>query len=116
MSNKSKHRYKVRKSINKIKHMPTPRFSEPALLINNWDELADAKLENERFKVIVEEGHYNGSIYENINGEWEFKEYLSTHTFYGEHTHQYFYSTELLRECGFNVQLKNWDGETIYSR
>ena len=32
--------------------------------------------------------------------------YLSTHTFYGS---QYKWSTKILRACGFNVELDNWD-------
>jgi len=32
--------------------------------------------------------------------------YLSTHTFYGS---QYNHSSKVLRSCGFDVQLDNWD-------
>lgn len=34
--------------------------------------------------------------------------YLSTHTFYGN---SYKHSTKLLRACGFDVELDNWDKE-----
>ena len=32
--------------------------------------------------------------------------YLSTHTFYG---HYYNHNSKILRACGFDVQLANWD-------
>ena len=32
--------------------------------------------------------------------------YLSTHTFYGTHYKQ---STKILKACGFNVEIDNWD-------
>lgn len=34
--------------------------------------------------------------------------YLSTHTFYGT---QYKHSSKVLRACGFDVELDNWDKE-----
>lgn len=34
--------------------------------------------------------------------------YLSTHTFYG---HEYRHSSKVLRACGFDVELANWDKE-----
>ncbi len=34
--------------------------------------------------------------------------YLSTHTFYG---HKHKFSTKLLRACGFDVEIYNWDNE-----
>lgn len=34
--------------------------------------------------------------------------YLSTHTFYGRN---YEHSTKLLKACGFDVELANWDEE-----
>lgn len=34
--------------------------------------------------------------------------YLSTHTFYG---HEYKHSSKILRVCGFDVELANWDKE-----
>ena len=34
--------------------------------------------------------------------------YLSTHTFYGS---QYKWSTKILRVCGFDVEIDNWDKE-----
>ena len=34
--------------------------------------------------------------------------YLSTHTFYGS---KYKHSSKILRACGFDVELDNWDAE-----
>ena len=34
--------------------------------------------------------------------------YLPTHTFYGNN---YIYSTKLLKACGFDVEIDNWDKE-----
>lgn len=34
--------------------------------------------------------------------------YLSTHTFYGN---KYKWSSKILRACGFDVELNNWDSE-----
>lgn len=34
--------------------------------------------------------------------------YLSTHTFYGNN---YQHSTKMLQQCGFDVQLANWDAD-----
>lgn len=37
--------------------------------------------------------------------------YLSTHTFYGK---EYKHSTKLLKACGFDVEIDNWDKEKQY--
>jgi hypothetical protein len=47
----------------------------------------------------------NGWIIEKGN-EHALPHYLSTHTFYGS---KHECSTQLLRRCGFNVTVANWD-------
>lgn len=92
-------------------------------LIKTWKELA--KLKNDKYKVIVKE--YSGWIVplcDKYDKEHEFKcncpkdivdnhyfeehVYLSTHTFYGKN---YEYSTKVLQEHGFDVEIDNWDKE-----
>lgn len=89
-------------------------------LIKNWKELSQVPL-NHKYKIIVndccgwivpicdvpnhhdyiccctnEDDYYNNHVY------------LSTHTFYGS---QYKYSTKILQEHGFDVEIDNWDKE-----
>lgn len=113
MGNKNHRRYKLRRHMNAIKHEPKKLFSEPPIFIHGWKDLIG--LENDRYIIVVEEGNCRGWIkpkFEVPDEEYfEHYHYLSTHTFYGG---QYFYSTAMLRKFGFNVQLENWDGETIY--
>ena len=113
MAGKNNHRYKIRKRINTIKHEPRRLFDTPPILIKNWDELT--KMKSETHILEIEPANGNGWIKPKIKVEgkdyYKHNHYLSTHTFYG---HSYFYSTTVLRKCGFNIQLENWDGETIY--
>lgn len=76
-----------------------------AKLIKSWDELVG--LESDGYYLEIDVDRCNGHIYSKTDKD--FYAYLSTHTFYG---HDYQYSTVRLQECGFDVQLKNWDGET----
>lgn len=76
-----------------------------AKLIKTWDELVG--LENDEYYLEIDLERCNGHI--RSKTDKDFFEYLSTHTFYG---HDYQYSTVRLQECGFDVQLENWDGET----
>lgn len=73
-------------------------------LIENWKELATVE-ESETHKLEIEE--YCGWVIDKATGKHE--TYLSTHTFYGQ---CFEYSTKILQECGFNVQIKNWDETT----
>lgn len=94
-------------------------------LIKNWEELS--KLKNDKYHIAFDSECYNGWIVpitdEPINNRGDFecnctgemKEdffkhhvYLSTHTFYGS---QYQYSTKVLQEHGFDVEIDNWDKE-----
>lgn len=73
-------------------------------LIKDWEELKECTSETHILKI----GEYNGWIKPKVKDDnsWEDKHYLSTHTFYGD---MYKYSTGLLQNCGFDVQLANWD-------
>ncbi|QJI52376.1 hypothetical protein [Psychrobacillus phage Perkons] len=80
------------------------------VFISTWEELRKCKSDTH----IIEFDRYSGWINpkdESVKYEEHFMRgyYLSTHTFYGLN---YQSSTEILQKCGFNVQLKNWDGET----
>lgn len=74
-------------------------------LIKSWEELVG--LENDEYYVEIDNNFCNGFI--RSKTDEGFFVYLSTHTFYG---HDYQHSTVRLQECGFNVQLENWDGKT----
>ena len=74
-------------------------------LIKTWEELVG--LESDEYYLKIDVDMCNGSIRRKSNDEY--MEYLSTHTFYGLN---YQYSSALLQEYGFDVQLENWDGET----
>lgn len=77
-----------------------------AQLIKDWNELSKVP-ENDIYYLEI----YPDKCYGYIRSKSvdEFRHYLSTHTFYGR---TYKYSTCVLQECGFDVQLENWDGDT----
>lgn len=110
MASKNHPRYKKRKRNNKKTSHIIP---DGCVLINGWKDLDG--LESETHRIEVDFEHGCGRVYHKEETEdesyYERGMYLSTHTFYGNY---YNYSTRRLREMGFNVQLKNWDGETIY--
>lgn len=114
MGNKNNNRYNTRKR-NSVKHESKKLFTEPPLLIKNWEELSKVKSDTHFIEVEIENccGYIRPMIEVPDEEYYDHNYYLTTHTFYGS---QYFITTELLRKCGFNVQLLNWDGETIYSR
>ncbi len=70
--------------------------------IKNWQELDG--LENERYKIEVD--LYIGCGWIKAKNDNERDIYLTTHTFYGS---KYQESTRLLQECGFDVEIANWD-------
>lgn len=76
-----------------------------AKLIKSWDELVG--LESNEYYLDIDEDRCSGWI--RRKSDDDSVEYLSTHTFYGR---TYQYSTALLQEYGFDIQLENWDGET----
>ena len=113
MAGKNNHRYGKRKRINKIKHEVKPLFSEPAKYIENWEQLDGLQNDN----ISVDKDMCNGWIKpKNEVPDDEFfthNVYLSTHTFYGR---DYYWTTAILRYMGFNIQLANWDGETVWCK
>lgn len=73
-------------------------------LIQNWAELAQVPASATHF-LVVEVDAGCGWIQERARPD-AYGQYLSTHTFYGS---RYRANTLLLRRCGFNVTLANWD-------
>lgn len=84
-----------------------------AKLIETWEGLVGLESEDYYLDIDVKmcNGHIRPKEHVNVTDEnyFEHTRYLSTHTFYG---HDYKRSTIELQEHGFDVQLKNWDGET----
>lgn len=78
-------------------------------LIRNWEELAKVP-PTDKLKIEIDEDMCCGwikPIDDNVEIEYgKNYHYLSTHTFYGS---QYKYSTKLLQECGFDIEIDNWD-------
>ena len=77
-------------------------------LIRTWEELRECKSPTH----ILEYDEYSAWILPKVEPDemsWEGKHYLSTHTFYGM-THKW--STKVLQECGFDVEIDNWDKKT----
>ena len=75
-------------------------------LIHTWGELAEVpSSDTHRLEI----GEHNGWIVTKRPKSDKFSDrqkYLSTHTFYSE---QHKRSTKLLRSCGFDVEIANWD-------
>lgn len=71
-----------------------------AKLIKSWDELVG--LESNEYYLDIDEDRCSGWI--RRKSDDDSMEYLSTHTFYGR---TYQYSTALLQEYGFDIQLEN---------
>ena len=82
-------------------------------LISTWEELG--KLENNKYYIDMDKcggcGWIRPKFEVSDDDYYDHNGHLSTHTFYGN---SYNNSTAKLRRFGFNVQLENWDGETIY--
>ena len=87
------------------------------MLITDWDELS--KIPNESPTHILEVDTEMGSGWLRAKYPKPMKKglsfmrqikhmdvYLSTHTFYGN---QYKESTKILKACGFDVEIDNWD-------
>lgn len=82
--------------------------AEQPMLINKWEELLPIESETHILEIDLRYG--SGWIRprdRSIKYEEYFMNdcYLSTHTFYESN---YQRSTEILQQCGFNVQLKSW--------
>ena len=83
-------------------------------LIRNWKELL-AIPPNDKYKIVDRDGYGYNAWIEPIEKTEETEKnwskhyiYLSTHTFYGK---TYKYSTRVLQEHGFDVEIDNWDKE-----
>ena len=74
------------------------------ILIKDWRELSLVP-DSSTHKLEINVDGGNGWIYKK-DGRQFMGRYLSTHTFY-KSTHKR--STRLLRSCGFNITLDNWD-------
>lgn len=72
--------------------------------VRNWHDLAEVP-DSATHRLKIDVVRCNGWIHRKDGDEFLGK-YLSTHTFYGTN---YLNSTRLLRRCGFNVTLENWD-------
>lgn len=88
-------------------------------LIRNWEELSKIPNESKTHILEVSLENCNGHLRAKNPKPYNFKlsymgqahcqdHYLSTHTFYG---HQHKRSTKILRACGFDVEIDNWDKE-----
>ena len=99
---KSKNTYEVQR----IKRVKKERAEQEASaqFIAHWHDLDEIPKESETHTLEVCTDKCCGYLHpKDPDGEFH---YLSTHTFYGgTHAH----STRILRECGFNVTINNWD-------
>ena len=97
-------------------------------LIKNWKELAKVPA-NDTYQIIVDEFMCSGWIIPitdkptgqgddfdcNCTGQmyhdfFDHHVYLSTHTFYGGN---YKYSTKVLQQHGFDIEIDNWDKDKV---
>jgi hypothetical protein len=81
----------------------------PHRFIRDWADLAQVP-ESPTHRLEIDVERCNGWVHDKSRAGDEFAlgRYLSTHTFYGtNHKHM----TRLLRKCGFNVTLANWDAK-----
>ncbi len=88
-------------------------------LIRTWEELSKVP-PNDKYKIIVkdccgwivpicDEDNKKQNFYCNCPDDKDYYDnhiYLSTHTFYGSN---YKYSTKILQEHGFDIEIDNWD-------
>ena len=79
-------------------------------LIRTWEELGQLPA-NDKFKIVLKESGGCGWIKPvSENEEMGVNSYyLHTHTFYDSNCEE---MSKLLQECGFNVELENWDKPT----
>lgn len=87
------------------------------MLIRNWEELSKISNESETHTLEIDSecccGWLRAKNPKPYNCELDYMEqlknldvYLSTHTFYGS---TYEFSTRVLKTCGFDVEIDNWD-------
>lgn len=81
--------------------------------IKNWEELSKVPA-NDRYKIDVDLKFGSAWILpieetdETKDEYFEHHKYLSTHSFY---KNEYEYTSRLLQQFGFNLELENWDNE-----
>lgn len=89
------------------------------MLIKNWEELSKIPNESKTHRLEVDVECCCGWLISKEPKPYKKKlsymrnlshldVYLSTHTFYGDN---YKHSTKLLKACGFDVEIDNWDKE-----
>lgn len=98
-----------RRKLRRKRHKPIDSEA-PHFHIHDWADLAKVP-ESKTHWLEIEVDECNGWI-KRKDSPLYLGHYLSTHTFYGAN---YKNSTQLLRKCGFNVTLANWDAETSKS-
>ena len=87
------------------------------MLIKNWEELSKIPNESKTHRLEVDVEGCSGWLISKDPKPYKKKlsymrnlphldVYLSTHTFYGN---SYKHSTKLLKACGFDVEIDNWD-------
>ena len=87
------------------------------MLIKDWEELSKIPNESATHRLEIDVEGCNGWLIAKNPKPYKKKlsfmrqiqnqdVYLSTHTFYGLN---YKYSTKILRACGFDVEIDNWD-------
>ena len=74
-------------------------------LVRHWADLAQVP-DSDTHHLEINVENCNGWIHSKGETDDTIGVYLSTHTFYGSN---YAHMTRRLQECGFNVQLENWD-------
>lgn len=80
-----------------------PKKLQNVRLVKDWEELASLNLENENFKVEIEDNSHGWIISKKEN---IYEQYLSTHTFYGS---KYKISSLEFQLRGLMIEIDNWD-------
>ena len=89
------------------------------MLIKDWEELSKIPNESSTHILEVDVEGCNAWLHAKDSKPYNRKDdyikqvphldvYLSTHTFYGS---RYKQSTKILKACGFDVEIDNWDKE-----
>jgi hypothetical protein len=94
-----------RKQARKI--LRSQGIGAPPRFIRDWADLAQLP-DSATHRLEIEVKNCNGWVKRKDGNEFMGR-YLSTHTFYGK---SHAGSTQLLRQCGFNVTLSNWDSRS----
>lgn len=90
-----------------------------SIFIRDWDDLAALPNESPTHILEVDKERCCAWLHAKNRKDYSYKKsymrqiqhldvYLSTHTFYGT---EYKHSQKILRACGFDVEINNWDKE-----